>query len=245
MAGGKKGGPNAKQVAGRAKKAENEAQKQAELDRQAQAKEAAEWKKGANVRRAARDDAAQQKADEMARKKQEKAELLAAEEAELGKGGKAKGPNRIRTKSKKKDDLSLLEDTLVKGADKKVKKKKEEEALKKKKQEEAEKKKEQKEDPLLANTANMIGTTEQVGREANVARMEEGASGIDAALQSLNVSVGGEEVKSFKALYKAFEDRMLPQVRSDYPGLRLSQLKEKVWALWKKSPENPENRPQA
>jgi hypothetical protein len=34
---------------------------------------------------------------------------------------------------------------------------------------------------------------------------------------------------------------MLPQVREDYPGLKLSQCKQKCFDLWKKSPDNPKN----
>jgi hypothetical protein len=85
------------------------------------------------------------------------------------------------------------------------------------------------------------------GRQANVERMKEVAdSGIDAALQNLNLSAGGATAnstisKNLKALYLEFEERTLPQVKAEYPGLRLSQYKEKVWALWKKAPENPAN----
>ena len=95
-------------------------------------------------------------------------------------------------------------------------------------------------DPLLANTNKMIGDddAEDVGRQANKARMEEGASGIDAALSVLNVA---ETTKSQKALYAEFEAQVLPMVKEDHPGLRLSQYKEKVFQLWKKSPENPAN----
>ena len=35
----------------------------------------------------------------------------------------------------------------------------------------------------------------------------------------------------------------MPQVKEDYPGLKLSQYKEKIFQLWKKSPENPANQP--
>lgn len=40
---------------------------------------------------------------------------------------------------------------------------------------------------------------------------------------------------------QAFEERMLPEVKADYPGLKLSQYKEKIFDIWKKSPENPLN----
>lgn len=79
------------------------------------------------------------------------------------------------------------------------------------------------------------------GREANIQAMEEAAeSGLDAALESFGIS-GGDEPKSQRALYLAFEEKMLPIVKEDHPGLRLSQYKEKIFNQWKKSPENPQN----
>ncbi|GAX29347.1 hypothetical protein FisN_16Hh218 [Fistulifera solaris] len=243
MAGGKKGGPNQKVVDAMAKKAEVEARKQAENDRKKEAAEAQEWAKGANARKASRDEELAAKADEAARKKREKAELLAAEEATLGSGGKSKLPaGPKKGKGKPKNDLALLEDALVKGADKKVRKQKEDEKKrveeeKKRMEEKARKEAEAPLDPLLANTEAMLEGAG--GREANVASMEEGAaSGIDAALGSLGISGVGKPAKN---LYKDFEAAMLPQIKEEFPGLRLSQQKEKVFALWKKSPENPQN----
>jgi len=268
-------GPNQKAEAGRAQKAEHAAQKQAAIDQQRQAQEAAEWQKGANTKRLSREQEAAAKADEAARKRREKADLLAAEEAELGSGGttqakkaelSAKKSKNKGNKGKKKDDLALLEDALVSAADKKARKKKADDLAKQREQEQTKAKQQAKQqaleeqaktlDPLLANTEKMIGdsTTDSegavVGRSANKARMEEAAgSGIEAALDTLNVTTGGggggisSPKLSAKALYQAFEERMLPQVKEDYPGLRLSQYKDKVWALYKKSPENPANQP--
>lgn len=251
MPGAKKsGGVSSKAEAGRAKKAENEARKAAEEQRRQEAAEAAEWSQGANSKRAAKVESAAEKADEAARKRREKAELLAAEEAELSGKPAKKAPSGAATKkgTKKKDDLGLLEDALVSAADKKVKMKRQDLLKKQEEQEKKSKAEEAPLDPLLANTERMLGAVDEevVGRKANMARMEEGnvESGIDAALGSLNVSVptaGGSQAKSAKALYNEFEARMLPEVKADYPGLRLTQYKEKVWNLWKKSPENPAN----
>jgi hypothetical protein len=73
--------------------------------------------------------------------------------------------------------------------------------------------------------------------------IEAGASGLDAALDHLDISSSNNPIAatSAKALYNKFEAKMLPQVKEDYPGLRLTQYKEKVWALWKKSSDNPAN----
>lgn len=210
----------------------------------------AEWSKGANNRGASRSQAAAAKADELARKKREKAALLAEEEAALGPGGKAKKtPTLSKSKGKKKknNDLSLLEDALVSGAEKKQKAKKRAELAKAEKlKAEAAKKKaeaEKPKDPLLANTEGMIRGTEDdlVGRAANKALDEEHAgSGIDGALDAMNIGGGGTALSS-KALFKAYEERMMSQMKEDYPGLKLSQYKEKIFQKWKKSAENPAN----
>ncbi|KAJ1958526.1 hypothetical protein EC988_000249, partial [Linderina pennispora] len=44
-----------------------------------------------------------------------------------------------------------------------------------------------------------------------------------------------------KAAYKAFEDRELDRLKSENPGLRLTQLKQLLWKEWQKSPDNPFN----
>ena len=82
------------------------------------------------------------------------------------------------------------------------------------------------------------------GTAANKALDEEGgaASGIDGALGALDISGGGDgKVQSTKALYKAFEERKMAELKEDYPNLKMSQYKDKVFNLWKKSPENPAN----
>jgi len=114
---------NSKKEAGRLKKqgqADLKAAKEAASREEAEAKD---WQCGANLKGAARSEAAGLKTDEAARKKKEKMELLAAEEAELGSGGKVK-TNKLSKKKgkgkKKGDDLGLLD--LVAGAEKKKRK---------------------------------------------------------------------------------------------------------------------------
>jgi hypothetical protein len=236
---------NLKQEKGRALKAENEAKKQVALDKKREAAEAAEWQQGTNARKASREDAAASKADEAARRRQEKAALLAEEEANAGASGSVrKAP--LNKKKGPTSDLALLENALQSAADKKSKLKRQDLL---KKQEQASSKASGPApaiDPLLANTEKMIGVLDEelVGRLANRAKMEEGsASGIDAALASLSVggTGGSTPVKYSKALYNEFEARMLPVVKEESPGLRLSQYKELIWQLWKKSPDNPAN----
>ena len=243
---GKKG-PNAKAVAGNALKAATEEKKKAAEAAKAAKAEAEAWEKGANTRKQSREAETAAKADEAARKRREKEELLAAEEAALGPGGKAKAPPPKKKGGKKKDDLGLLEDALVSAADKKMKKQKAAEKEKKEKQAAAHAaaaaaKPKEELDPLMANTQSMMINDELVGRGANKARMqEEGASGIDEALSILNVGGDGVTLRSAKALYNKFEETMMPVVKEENPGLRMTQYKEKIWTMWKRSPENPAN----
>mmetsp|Transcript_55282 Transcript_55282/g.134276 ORF Transcript_55282/g.134276 Transcript_55282/m.134276 type:complete len:249 (-) Transcript_55282:584-1330(-) len=243
---------------GKAKNLQNKAEAQAAKDRAAaaakEARVAASWEDGSNKKGASKQAEAAAKADEAARKRREKEALLAAEEASNVGGKVKKTPTLTKKNAKKgkKNDLSLLEDALVSGAEKKQKAKKEAERLKAQKLQEEERKRqeaqevaEKAKDPLLANTEDMIrGTTDDlVGRAANKALDEDNVvSGIDGALQGLALGgVDSSSVPSNKALYKAFEERMMTQMKEDYPGLKLSQYKDKIFQAWKKSPENPSN----
>ena len=200
------------------------------------------------------------RADEAARKRREKAALLAAEEEAAGSGKAIKSKygaaSQKKKGGKKKNDLSLLEDALIGDAEKKTKEKKKLERIKKERAAAAAAEKERKateeaaaKDPLLANTDAMIGVTEEdmgegaVGRAANVAAMQNTeASGLDSALSAMNV--GGDDrhpEKRMKAAYKAYEEKMMPEVKEQYPGLKRQQYLDKIFTLWKKSPENPMN----
>lgn len=236
--------PNSKVVAANAKKAEAADKKSSVKAAQVEAQESREWQLGSNQRKAARDEAANAKADEAARKKREKAELLEAEERALSGGGtKPKTGGAAAKKKNPKNDLALLENALVSAAEKKEKQKRADLRAK----EEREKQDQDKEisavpqtetDKLLAATESILEG--DVGRQANLERAAlEASSGIDDALSSLGINA--DAPKSAKALYSEFEARMLPIVKEEFPGLRLSQYKEKIWQMWKKSPENPAN----
>jgi len=253
------------------KKAQNEEKKNAEEKKKLSAVEAEDWKRGANERASSREEAKAQKDEEAARKRREKAELEAQEEASLNVSGKLKKlPTLTAAKKniKKKDEFSLLEEALVGDAEKKAKEKKREERLKKEREERAAAANRQKlmsnnnptnEDPLLANTEEMIGGAAQyfdadssdvlVGSKANRAMGVDnsGGSGLNAALGQLSVSKASIDhpEKRMKALHLAFEERMMPTMKEDYPGLKMSQYKERIFNLWKKSPENPSNWPAA
>lgn len=47
--------------------------------------------------------------------------------------------------------------------------------------------------------------------------------------------------RRFKAALAAYEERELPRIKAENPGLRLTQLKELVYKAFQKAPENPFN----
>jgi hypothetical protein len=46
---------------------------------------------------------------------------------------------------------------------------------------------------------------------------------------------------TWQALYNAFYEAQLPILKEELPGLKLSQYKDRIFDLWKRSPENPDN----
>jgi len=64
------------------------------------------------------------------------------------------------------------------------------------------------------------------------------ASGIDAALTALG-SDTNDKSKGMK--YKDFEAQVIPQIQSENPGLKMSQIKDKAFKMWERSPDNPKN----
>lgn len=77
------------------------------------------------------------------------------------------------------------------------------------------------------------------------------ASGLDDALAALALTGrdGGVSTKDIdrhperrvKAAFAAFEERRLPEMRKENPGLRLQQIKNLLFKEFQKSPENPMN----
>lgn len=77
------------------------------------------------------------------------------------------------------------------------------------------------------------------------------ASGIDSALEALSLTGrdGGVQTKDIdkhperrvKAAYAAFEERRIPEMKKEEPGLRLQQMKNLIYKEFQKSPENPMN----
>jgi len=75
------------------------------------------------------------------------------------------------------------------------------------------------------------------------------ARNIDEAIGALRVSEGPavdkHPEKRMKAAYEDFENVRLPQLKSENPSMRLSQLKQMLRKEWQKHPDNPLNKAMA
>ena len=74
------------------------------------------------------------------------------------------------------------------------------------------------------------------------------ARSLDAAVAALTLAdaasgAGADEdrrpERRARAAYTTFADRELARLKSEKPGLKLSQYKELLWRAWQKSPDNP------
>eukprot|EP01108_Squamamoeba_japonica_P003423 TRINITY_DN278_c0_g2_i6.p1 TRINITY_DN278_c0_g2~~TRINITY_DN278_c0_g2_i6.p1 ORF type:complete len:225 (+),score=55.20 TRINITY_DN278_c0_g2_i6:112-786(+) len=93
----------------------------------------------------------------------------------------------------------------------------------------------------LTENLNRVADTAVDARSVDSAISQLSSSG--AASSSAAPAVDRNPEKRSKATFKAFEAARLPQLRSDNPKLKLSQIKEMLWSEWQKSPENPRNQP--
>eukprot|EP00656_Telonema_subtile_P043842 TRINITY_DN5013_c0_g1_i2.p1 TRINITY_DN5013_c0_g1~~TRINITY_DN5013_c0_g1_i2.p1 ORF type:complete len:230 (+),score=93.03 TRINITY_DN5013_c0_g1_i2:139-828(+) len=88
-----------------------------------------------------------------------------------------------------------------------------------------------------------------VGQKIDNRSEDIAACGVDEALAAAGemLSVGEEAAvdkhpeRRMKAAFKAYEEEQLPIMRQDYPGLKLSQYRDRIFQQWQKSPENPRN----
>lgn len=75
------------------------------------------------------------------------------------------------------------------------------------------------------------------------------ASNIDDALELMEAAtvrpgtatVEKHPERRMEAAYKRFEEIEMPLLKQQNPGLKHSQLKERLFRIWKKSPQNPLN----
>merc|ERR1712146_362591 len=116
----------------------------------------------------------------------------------------------------------------------------------KEKQKEEDRKKKAEQDKLFTKKDEDGDYIEELGNappiEPNLNRqlgVESVNSGLDSALESMNISVPSQQ--SYNAARKAFEERESARLKEENPKLKKSQIVDRVYQLWKRSPENPKN----
>eukprot|EP00624_Nannochloropsis_granulata_P006172 evm.model.NODE_4484_length_14521_cov_34.797466.2 len=229
-----------KKAAAMEKKAANANEKALVKQAQMEAQEASAWNDGADLKSAKRRDEQEKKAQERDAKRAEKA-ALENEEAALAASIKAK-PKKVPNakQAAKNNELKELEAQLRAMETEKKKKEEKKKAAsgggkKGKKGKAGSSEDESSEDeglpPLEANpNRGMAGV--EIARNLDQA--------IDL-LGSGGAAAGGDShpEKKQKAAHKAFEERMLVELKESMPGMRMSQYKDRIFEMWKKSPENP------
>lgn len=89
-----------------------------------------------------------------------------------------------------------------------------------------------------------VGIAREPQAKPQVEKADVQASGIENALQQLDMSGLGKGPRgssSVKALFKAFEEKTMAKLQEENPNLKASQLAERVKKAWEKSCENPLN----
>eukprot|EP01056_Protomagalhaensia_sp_Gyna25_P002589 Protomagalhaensia_sp_Gyna_25__2588@NODE_2471_length_1067_cov_11_138132_g2047_i0_p1_GENE_NODE_2471_length_1067_cov_11_138132_g2047_i0NODE_2471_length_1067_cov_11_138132_g2047_i0_p1_ORF_typecomplete_len218_score61_90Ccdc124/PF06244_12/1_8e04Ccdc124/PF06244_12/2_6e30Toxindeaminase/PF14424_6/0_68Toxindeaminase/PF14424_6/2_8e03Borrelia_P83/PF05262_11/6_8BNIP2/PF12496_8/6_8_NODE_2471_length_1067_cov_11_138132_g2047_i0107760 len=69
------------------------------------------------------------------------------------------------------------------------------------------------------------------------------ASGIDAALEQLEEAPAPDlhPERRRKVAYKEYEEEWIERLKVEHPGLKRSQMKERIFKQWQSAPENPMN----
>ncbi|CAH2353063.1 hypothetical protein CLIB1423_09S01970 [[Candida] railenensis] len=177
------------------------------------------------------------KAETANKKKQAVLEAAEAEEAEEWSKGSKKG------NKKKEDEQFKKEEAARKKAERDLLLQAEEASL-----------------PTKPQSAKQRGAAKVAAKKTgkiddfldfNKDTPELSASGIESALEALALTSrdGGVASKDIdrhperrvKAAFAAYEDKRLPELRKEHPGLRLQQVKNLLFKEFQKAPENPMN----
>jgi len=210
-------GGNAKKEGGRAKKAENEASKKVVESEQKEKKVVEEWSTGAKSNKASEEKEERRKA-EIARKA-ENARLLAEEESSV-KAAKPKPTSKTGGKAVKHKPKPAGPGAI--GADAELG----DEGAAPKSGDESE----EVESYHATGIDNALDLLDVVTAKTDKASMGTQAAGIEKHPE-----------RRFKGAYEAYQERELPRLKVDQPGLRLQQYKDVMYKNFQKSPENPFN----
>jgi hypothetical protein len=214
-------GGNTKKESGRAKKAENEANKRAAGEESKERTEADKWADGSKSAKGKEEKEERRKA-ELARKA-ENARLLAEEEASTirakkaapkgnAKKGKPAGPGAIAAEG----ELSESAQSPVASS--------------------AENPSKDGDGPQEVESFAATGIDNAIDLlEVVTAKMDKASIGNQAA------GIEKHPERRFKAAFNAYVESELPNLKKEQPGLRLQQYKDLLFKQFQKSPENPFN----
>lgn len=200
--------------------------KSANAQQKQQQAEDAEWAAHSNPKgkKDVKREEEQRKKEEAAAKKAELRRLQEQEEAEMANLGKKK-PNPKAGNKVTAHELHLMKETQKKEFEKAL--------LEKSNLDRRQ---------LTEEEYAALVEIENRNKEGDVAL---DARSVDAALQQLNLSGGGDDdrhpEKRAKAAWNAYYEEMLPVMKQEKPGLRLMQYKSMIFDKWQKDPRNPRN----
>jgi len=202
----------------KAQKKASQAQKDAAKALEKKRSEDVQWSEGANARSAARAKQEEEKRMALERKKALKKEAEEADAASLSsmkKTGKAK-----KAANAKKPVTSAF----IRQIQAQEKAAREAEAAKKKSN--------------IVSTDSVAAFSNQNKKTTD----ELSARTLEGALSVLDMAgTSMKKAPKFKAAFDPFSERETARIKSENPGLKKSQVQDRVWKLWQKSPENPNN----
>jgi len=216
-------GGNGKKESGRAKKAENEANKRAAAEVAKERTETTKWTEGSKTNKTKEEKEEKRKAD-LARKA-ENARLLAEEEASTTakKASPKAGAKKAASAQSKPADPGAIAAGDTKATTPVT--------------------------PALAESSSTNGGEPQEVESFAATGIDNALDLLDVVTAKMDkASVGNQAAtiekhpeRRFKAAFNAFVDRELPNIRAEQPGLRLQQYKDLLFKQFQKSPENPFN----
>ena len=187
------------------------------------------WNEGTNKKQAKKAELENEKQAEKMRKAKEMKELLEADEQIMP------AQNVKKSKKKKKDDFTALQEALNSApktkAQKEAEKKEQQKKQLQEEQREREEELERREQERLRNIKKGLSYGHEDLMETKVENSrlveEEVYTGIDDILDGLSSK---EQHQAFQEFY----DTQLPVMKEDMPGLKMSQYKDKIFQLWKR-----------
>ena len=190
------------------------AAKEAAAAAAAEAAEAAKWSDGKLDKKAAKAAEAERAAQEKAAKKAADAAQLRKEEEEAANGRKLRGGDKVAARKAQSADEE------AEGRKRASAKAIEARSI---------------DDAIAALSIAASGEDGPPGAGGGGG----GGKGLAEAVALAEAAEDAHPERRMKAGFKRFQERELPILKEENPGLKLSQLMERLHEKWEKSPENP------